>query len=391
MPSLQTDAAIRFGIDKSGGRSRDDDQLFKALRRLLLAASSADTSQGSWAESLAVPDANDVVGLLRRGIESAEFQRRFIRDSYSAEPGDAVRDDDEEQPGKHKIIFRTKEGVETCYRGLPIAGAIEPERNELADRRTIGASDTLSQHKSPEEYMTALIVKDAPAAVRVAVFNALRGSPLERQALAFLAAELSRGDIEPEWRDAAVFLAEDIHFPPEIRDCVCEALLNIVSVLRAQQDAPEKVVWSALRRGVSLLSPTNVPRVLPFLTPGGTVDIRSVALQSISRLYEAEPPTDVPLALAARAHRFAERFLDSDVFTPGEPSLIARSAVSALAALGDPRLGAALAAVRALGRAWFIRRVRDELNRIYRGWVERGCSTEHPAVANLANSLATFI
>ncbi len=78
------------------------------------------------------------------------------------------------------------------------------------------------------------------------------------------------------------------------------------------------------------------------------------------------------------------------MFTPGEPSLIARNAVSALAAVGDPRLGDALAAVRSLGRPWLVRRVRDELNRVYRGWVDRGFSQEQPAVANLGNALASF-
>ena len=168
--------------------------------------------------------------------------------------------------------------------------------------------------------------------------------------------------IQPQWRDAAVFAAEDTHFPPALREGVGEALLNIASALRNQPDAPEKVVWSALRRGASLLPTATVDRLLAFLAPGGTVDTRSVALQCLTRMYEAEPPTAVPVAVADRAHRFAERFLDPDVFTPGEPSLIARNAVSALAALGDPRLGGALAAVRSLGGPWLVRRVRDELN-----------------------------
>ena len=126
-------------------------------------------------------------------------------------------------------------------------------------------------------------------------------------------------------------------------------------------------------------------------SPRMAQSIRSVALQCVSRMYEAEPPSSVPLAVADRAYRFAERFLDPDVFTPGEPSVIARNALSALAAVGDQRLGNALAVVRALGRPWLARRVKDELNRIYRGWIDRGFSPEQPAVANLGHALASFV
>lgn len=106
-------------------------------------------------------------------------------------------------------------------------------------------------------------------------------------------------------------------------------------------------------------------------------------------MYEIEPPSFTPMPVADRAYRFAERFLDPDVFTPGEPSLIARNAVTALAAVGDPRLGDALIWVRDLGRPWLSRRVRDELNRVYRGWAERGFQ-EHPTAVNLAKALASL-
>jgi hypothetical protein len=34
--------------------------------------------------------------------------------------------------------------------------------------------------------------------------------------------------------------------------------------------------------------------------------------------------------------------------------------------------------------------VRDELNRVYHGWRDRGFPQEHPAVANLSNALAVL-
>ena len=103
------------------------------------------------------------------------------------------------------------------------------------------------------------------------------------------------------------------------------------------------------RRGASLIDSTKVDQLLAFLIPG-TVDTRAVALQSIAKMYEAKPPDRVPVPVADRVYRFAERFLDPDVFMPGEPSLIARNAIYALAAMGDQRLESVLAAVHSLGR-----------------------------------------
>jgi hypothetical protein len=390
MPSLDPDPTTLSDYRGTGGEvdTKYQNRILRSLLRQLEIVVT-DTRRVPWAESLPVPDADDFLRLLRWGSESAQFHRQYLRDSFSAEPGDAIRDD-EEQPGKHKIIFRTKRGVETCYRGLHLVGQDEPQRNDPAKSQPLGGSDATHRPLSIDDHWAVFIDTRASAASRVAALAGLRGGSLESDAAAYLAGELGRVGIQPQWRDAAVFAAEDTHFPPALREGVGEALLNIASALRNQPDAPEKVVWSALRRGASLLPTTTVDRLLAFLAPGSTVDTRSVALQCIARMYEAEPPTAVPVAVADRAHRFAERFLDPDVFTPGEPSLIARNAVSALAALGDPRLGGALAAVLSLGRPWLVRRVKDELNRVYHGWRDRGFPQEHPAVANLGNALAAL-
>jgi hypothetical protein len=391
MPSLESDPITLSDYLGTGGEV-EPERRTRLLRSLLRSVEimRTDTRRVSSFESLPVPDVDDIIGLLRWGSESAQFHRQYLRDSYSAEPGDAIRDDDEEQPGKHKIIYRTKEGVETCYRGLPLVGQGQPQRNDAAKDQPLVGSDAAHRQHSADDHWAVLIDMKASAASRVAALAGLRGSPLESNAIDYFAGELGRVDIQPAWRDAAVFAAEDTHFAPALRESVGEALLNITSALRKQPEGPEKVVWSSLRRGASLLPTTKVDRLLAFLAPGGTIDTRSVALQCVARMYEAEPPTAVPVAVADRAHRFAERFLDPDVFTPGEPSLIARNSVSALAAVGDPRLGDALAAVRSLGRPWLVRRVRDELNRVYRGWIDRGFSQEQPAVANLGKALASF-
>jgi hypothetical protein len=132
--------------------------------------------------------------LLQRGRESAELHRQYLRDSYSAEPGDAIRDDDEEQPGKHKIVFRTKEGIETCYRGLPVVGEDQPPWHDLAKGQYLGGSDAATRPLSPDDQWAVLIDTKASAVSRVAALAGLRGSPLESDAMAYLAEELSRVD-----------------------------------------------------------------------------------------------------------------------------------------------------------------------------------------------------
>ena len=124
MPSPDPDSPTLTDYQATGG-GLDSRYLTPFLRSLLsgnqklarpdfwLEKVTSGTRRVPWVESLAVPDDDDVVRLLQWARESAQFHRRHLRDSFSAEPGDAIRDDDEEQPGKHKIIFRTKEGEET--------------------------------------------------------------------------------------------------------------------------------------------------------------------------------------------------------------------------------------------------------------------------------------
>ena len=102
--------------------------------------------------------------------------------AYSADPGDAIRDDDEEQPGKHKIIFRTKGGDETCYRGLPVVGQDQPQRTDLAKGQPPGDSDAAHRPLSTDDHWAVFIDTKASADSRVAALTGLRGSPLESDA-----------------------------------------------------------------------------------------------------------------------------------------------------------------------------------------------------------------
>ena len=212
-------------------------------------------------------------------------------------------------------------------------------------------------------------------------------TPQQKDALSYLVDELGRTDIPPEWRDATVFAAEDLHFPPELRAAAADRLLAIASALRSESEVQDKVVWSALRRGASLLTQVQVERLLPFMQ-GGRVDTRAVALQAVTRLFESQPPESPIPSVADRTYEFTTKLLDPDVFAAGEPSLIARFAVSALAVLGDPRLQQALDQVKALNRGFLIRRLHQELLRIRNGWLDRGVPCDHPAVKNIDDGLA---
>lgn len=228
--------------------------------------------------------------------------------------------------------------------------------------------------------------RDDPAD-RIAALSRLIESPRQDEAISDVLDQFGRADAQPEWRDALVLAAEDIHFPPHLRVTAASRLLSIASTLRSEPEGREKVVWSALRRGASLLAPQSAGRIIPFLE-NGPVDTRALALQSIARMFEPRPPEEIPAKLADRVFSFASKFLDPDVFTPGEPSLIARSAVTALAAIADHRLHSTLESVRALNRAFLTRRIRQELERLRSGWLARGVLLDHAALKNIDDGLA---
>ncbi len=240
---------------------------------------------------------------------------------------------------------------------------------------------------TPADDWTALQDERASPTARIAALGQLTDTPQQKDARRYLVNELGRTDAPPEWRDAMVFAAEDLHFPPELRSVAGERLLAIASTVRSEPEGLDNVVWSALRRGASFLTPEQVERLLPFLQ-GGPVNTRAVALQALTRLFESQPPESPILSVADRAYQFTTKFLDPDVFAAGEPSLIARFAVSTLAVLGDPRLHQALEQVKALNRGFLTRRLQQELLRIRNSWLDRGVPCDHPAVKNIDDGLA---
>ena len=371
------------------GDSFDTPDLARLLRRIsqMLEVESQNSGWSAKLESLAVPDETDGRGLLRLGVESANFYRGHVKDSYSAEPGPAIRDEDELNPGKQKIIFKTLDGPKV-FRNLKADDPIRPSEAPSGDAWAV--DNQISESDAIIDAWVLLKDPIASVASRISALGTLGDARHEAAVVEYLLEELGRADrLEPAWRDAIIYAAEDYHFPAGSREALGGILWGIASSLRMRTGVHEKVVWSALRRGSSLLPASKVEGLVSFLEPS-VVDTRSVALQCVVRMLEPAPPASPPLTLGERANRFAELFLNRDVFISGEPSVIARNAVAALAAMGDERLAEVLAKVRVLERSWLTRRVGAELERILRGWVGRGAPSDHPAVSNLKGALKSL-
>jgi hypothetical protein len=226
-----------------------------------------------------------------------------------------------------------------------------------------------------------------------ALSNLLDISP--EQVISHVVGEILRDDLSDEWRSALVFLAEDVHFPESSRQNIGERLLNIAQKLRLSTKAAiDKVVWSAMRRAVTLLPP-DPARMLIFLDRGeGVIDTRSTALLCIERSFELAPPISCETykPIVDRVADFAFKFLDPDVFAGGENALIAQNAVCALAALGDPRFDDAVASVRRLGRRWMNHQLRLRLEHLLTSWRSRGDAVaSHPALRRIEEQLRSLV
>lgn len=223
------------------------------------------------------------------------------------------------------------------------------------------------------------------------LYSLLERSP--QQAVLYVTEELLRDDLSEEWCNALVILAEDVRFPELLRATIGDRLMEIAQKLRSSAKVGnDRVVRSALRRAVTLLSP-DPSRLLIFLNRvDGIVDTRSTALLCIERMFEAAPPVrpDAYTPVADRVAEFALKFLDPDVFAGGENAAIAINAICALAALGDARLNDVLAAARRLNRRWLNHQVRLRLEQLLTSWrSHRVAEDTHTALRSLEDQLRT--
>lgn len=217
----------------------------------------------------------------------------------------------------------------------------------------------------------------------------------QHAASAFVVDELCRVDLPSDWRNTLVFAAEDGCFPTSVlQQQVCEALRRIALELRtSSQPGIDRVVWSALRRFASLIEPRSVDQLRDFLSPGGYVDTRLLALQSVVHVFERRPPEAAePLTgLADRTFDIAKKLFDPDVFTSGETSAIATQAVLVLCVLGDHRALECVQLAKAMGRRWVIRKLRGQLEEIQCAWADEDASVQSHASYTLVQEVLSHL
>lgn len=209
----------------------------------------------------------------------------------------------------------------------------------------------------------------------------------------FIADELCLEHLPDDWRDALVFAAEDACFStPDLRRRVCGALRRVALELRSSsRSGIEQVVWSAVRRFGTLVEPESLGQLQEFLTSGTYVDTRLVALQMVTRVFEQSPPDNPELlrGLCDRTFELATKFLDPDVFASGDISAIASQAVVVLCVCADGRAVRCIGHARALGRRWFLRKLRGALEDLREGWAGRSPSC-HSSVVCVEQALAAI-
>lgn len=337
-----------------------------------------------------------------KGVDQSEARAfweralRLLSESETARAGYTLLDLDNKNPGKYAFEVSTPTGIES-FEGATRCGA-DVQSGLLDPRHTrapVSRSSSTQDQIPPPMADLWLTVRDegkSPSS-RIQSLQSLLESDADGT-FAFVVNELSRSDLTDDWRSALVFLAEDTHFPAQLRERLCESLLLIASSARRDGRAGvERVMCSAMRRFSSLLSPNNVNSLLAFLNPDGLVDTKAVALQCVVRVFQKGPPSnrEYLIELSDRIFEFARKFLDRDVFIKGENALIAQNAVCALAAVGDPRLKEVFLLVRNLDRQWLNRQLALRLNQILSDWrSELSGTVPSPAITNLEELLASI-
>jgi len=247
----------------------------------------------------------------------------------------------------------SQESVTDPVRDLPIADRDEFVAGPVEPAASARAQD---EQRSAEERFLALRqwLSEEPGTVRRFVIRAL-----------------DRPQPDREFRDALVYLAEDLSFDSAADRKLLARVLGQLArklALSGEVDA-DPVVWSALRRYASLLSPDELGELQNFLTNNGQVDTRLVALNAVVHACEREPLRSASLAsLRARVFALAERLLHPDVLTAGETTAILEQAICALAGLGDPRFVTCVVAVQAIGWDWFTSALLKRLAELHDGW-----------------------
>ncbi len=278
---------------------------------------------------------------------------RCIRDGFV--------DIDPDAPGKSCITVATDTGIERY------AGA------ELVEDNQVAGVDTFVPERVVVERFVSILPWDVlrnPQSDIDAKTRALdelcdqSSEDLGR----FAADELDRNDLPEVWREHLVFVVEDIAITDAgVRQRLRERLIEIAGTLRKSPKAGvERVVWSAIRRAVSLSAANQIDWLLDFMKLHGPVDTRLVAIQCVSRKFEAAQPQQSHELemLETRVADFARKYLDPDVFAGGGNAAIAQNAILALVALGSDKWDDVSDSVRQLQKRWFVRQISQKLERL---------------------------
>ena len=287
---------------------------------------------------------------------------------------------DEANPGTYLFRILTASGIET-FRHAKREEDIQSATDEShgGEKRCSEEQSELAIPATLEDCWSQVCNSDISPGDRVQALQECLLADNSR-AVDLIVDELDRDDVPADWCDALVYAAENVHFKDpnqqaKVRSRLRELALELRETSRA---GVEHVVWSALRRFSSLLPGEEANDLLEFLDRKGVVDTRMVALQCVSRVFHAGPPSD-PAAfepLAGRVAEYGKKFLDPDVFAGGENSSIARNAVLALAALGSPRLEGCVNWVNTLSRRWLSRQVRRQLQELLDTWKDHDAGSE---------------
>ena len=161
------------------------------------------------------------------------------------------------------------------------------------------------------------------------------------------------------WRDALVLAAERTAFEgDELRTRVTTSLLRVAEALRGT--GPDEVMWSAIRRYASMVPVGSSDALIGFLGDDERATTLQVALQGVSRIFEASPTEGVPARdrLRARVHALALARIKPDRVHGSEDAAMCFACFEAALQLRDPEIDAVQQQLESLGRSRQIARAR---------------------------------
>lgn len=332
---------------------------------------------------------NDINELLRQLQETLTRQRKVSREranlSWFAEVEteglDAYIYPDEDDAGHHQIAGYDHSG----RRVVGTAKYVDPQSEALHHSAATGSSASSQQAVSSESSLPQDIACNASESVKDRI-DALHEWVVadNDSAACFILSELTKEQPNDEWLTSLVFAAEDVRFPEQEQQHQAASRLRAIGLeLRQRSDiTSEQAVFSAVRRFASLIPEENADDLVDFLTHRGDIDTRLIALQCVSYIFDAKPPSTAAMVQSLRDRLFslASKFLDTDVLVPGETSAIAEQVVIGLAATGDDRLDGCIAKVKSLGVSWFSDVVYRNLDSLCNTWLSEDRDVQnHPA------------